>query len=153
MAILVIGWMLWVATPDTRSVAQRENETQDIIEEKEVSFVGKTVCLPVRNEDEPHNDLCAFGLLLESGEYYALDTEVMENGLPEDFNGDTDVRITGILTAPESNEYDVVGLIRATHIEPAVMEEEAQEDEVINEEVAETEPASEEDEEVVSDEE
>lgn len=151
MAILVIGWMLWISTPDSTPLPEVSGQGQQVIvEEEAVSLVGKTICLSHKNMEPPHDDVCRFGFVTADGLNYALDTTNMENGLPEDFDKQDDVRITGTLTSfPDDNRYDVVALIKATYIEPssasaedADAEEQASEDEEVSEVIEETEDAA-----------
>lgn len=119
MAILVIGWMLWVATPDSGVLAETSKENQnESVAESDDTFIGKVIVLEDVSEDP--DGKVSFGFLMSSGDKYILNVDGMKNGLPEDFDGDMDVRITGTLNKSETGtRHGVVGVIEATHIEPA----------------------------------
>lgn len=122
VAILVIVWMLWIATPDNTSPAGGVNQTEEeLTVEEPVSFTGRVVCLPHKNTELSHTDECRFGIATVGGTNYALDTENMDNGLPEDFDEQEEmVRITGLLDwSQTASVYDIAGLLRATLIESA----------------------------------
>jgi hypothetical protein len=82
-------------------------------------YVGRMVCLPHRNASGPQTLECAFGLLAEDGNYYALkDTDPNYKNV-SGISTDTPIRVTGTFTPKEDSKYKSIGIIEVVKIESA----------------------------------
>lgn len=100
-------------TPDGRLFVEEVSKIK--------SVTGLHVCLPVKNPNEPHNDICRFGIWTDEGDYFALDLTALSS---PGFNFPTGTRLTvNGLVVPLENisadllEYDIIGLIKVTNAE------------------------------------
>lgn len=100
-------------TPDGRLFVEEVSKIK--------SVTGLHVCLPVKNPNEPHNDICRFGIWTDEGDYFALDLTALPS---TGFNFPTGTRLTvNGLVVPLENisadllEYDIIGLIKVTNAE------------------------------------
>ena len=98
----------------------QEKQVQDPIEPYRATLSGTGVCLPHKDTSGPQTLECAFGLLTEAGEYYALDFNMMSQGYPDELYGGTKFSAHGLVTPIEMlssdhwQKYDVKGIFSVT---------------------------------------
>ncbi|MFA6282431.1 MAG: DUF4153 domain-containing protein [Candidatus Omnitrophota bacterium] len=74
---------------------------------------GEFVCLPLKNEDIPHNDLCVFGIKNDNGDYYRLQAPSDDkNNVVNKIKNGQKVEISGELINEESDVYKNLGTIK-----------------------------------------
>ncbi len=96
-------------------IPETSNEiTTETEEEKKNMFIaqGKFVCLPVIDENKPHNDICLFGIQTNDG-YYRLQTNENENFLAT-LENNQNIQVSGELIAENDGVHQSSGTI---HIE------------------------------------
>lgn len=149
LAIGALGWMLWygaaVTTPQERSresnIAQREAERRAAREraeqaaqaeeedegDEEVEIEGEFVCLPHKNTIEFVRDICAFGIQIDSGEFYQIQPKEEDHLLLAIFETGDKLKLKGTLSEPEPDQvYDIVAVLTVSEVE--TLEEETEED-------------------------
>lgn len=86
---------------------------------KQVDIAGVWECLPHKNTTGPQTTECAFGVLADDGNNYAIDTRLMAE-YPVDYATGTRVKVQGTLTPVEAlnsiQKYNIKGVISATKI-------------------------------------
>lgn len=74
---------------------------------------GEFVCLPVRDQDRPHNDLCVFGIKDINDDYYRLQAPSDDgNNVINNIKGGQKIEISGELVNEESDVYRTMGTIK-----------------------------------------
>jgi len=85
---------------------------------------GEFVCLPVKNQDEPHNDLCVFGIKNSNNDYYRLQASSDdENNVVNKIREGQRIEISGELINEESDIYKTLGTIKVMGVEYLYTEE------------------------------
>lgn len=85
----------------------------------EATLTGEQVCLPHKDTRGPQTLECAFGMKLDTGEYYALDFNRSPQGITTLKTGDR-FKATGIVTPIEMlssdqwKKYDIQGIFSIT---------------------------------------
>lgn len=80
---------------------------------------GEYVCLPHADQSGPQTLECAFGIKTDSGEYYAVDFNLVSGEIPNVIMGDR-FSVSGIITPIENlssdqwRKYAVEGIISVT---------------------------------------
>ena len=112
--LLLLGVVFLVYSSITKPNVQEDRD--NIPPAGNISIEGTMVCLPHKNTDGPQTLECAYGLLDDSGRYFALrDTDPSYgniSGVP--FN--IKVRVEGNFNPEESNVYKSIGIIQVTKI-------------------------------------
>lgn len=96
-------------TPDGRTFTNTKANA-----EQEVTVTGEIVCLPHKDKEGPQTLECAFGIMNEEGQYYALSDPDMKyiTTLPTGKNAS----VTGGLKSSPDSIYDIVGAIEITSV-------------------------------------
>jgi len=96
------------------------------LENKDLFVVsGEFVCLPVKNQDEPHNDLCVFGIKNSKGDYYRLQAPSDDkNNVVNKMSKGHKIEISGELINEESDIYKTLGTIEVEGVKYLYTEEE-----------------------------
>ena len=85
---------------------------------------GEFVCLPVKNQDEPHNDLCVFGIKNSDGDYYRLQAPSDDkNNVVNKIRMGQKIEISGELINEESEIYTTLGTIKVEGVKHLYTEE------------------------------
>ncbi|MFA7050186.1 MAG: hypothetical protein WC164_03735 [Patescibacteria group bacterium] len=96
----------------------------DEIHKDSFKVVGEFVCLPVKNQDEPHNDLCVFGVKNNDGDYYRLQTlSDDKNNVVNKIRRGQKIEISGELINEESDIYKTLGTIKVEGVKHLYTEE------------------------------
>lgn len=95
------------------------------LENKDLFIVsGDFVCLPVKNQDEPHNDLCVFGIKNSDGDYYRLQAPSDDkNNVVNKIRMGQKIEISGELINEESEIYTTLGTIKVEGVKHLYTEE------------------------------
>ncbi|MCK9439160.1 hypothetical protein M0Q39_03825 [Patescibacteria group bacterium] len=95
------------------------------LENKDLFIVsGDFVCLPVKNQDEPHNDLCVFGVKNNDGDYYRLQAPSDDkNNVVNKIRMGQKIEISGELINEESEIYTTLGTIKVEGVKHLYTEE------------------------------
>jgi hypothetical protein len=110
VVLAVLVW--WVFTMFNAGPAQL-----NVPENGPVTMEGTIVCLPHRDTSGPQTLECAYGLLGEDDNHYALQGTGV-NGSVTQFPTNTEVRVEGNFTREEDERYATVGVIRVESITP-----------------------------------
>ncbi|MGI6348223.1 MAG: hypothetical protein ACOXZ1_03475 [Patescibacteria group bacterium] len=95
------------------------------LENKDLFIVsGDFVCLPVKNQDEPHNHLCVFGIKNSDGDYYRLQAPSDDkNNVVNKIRMGQKIEISGELINEESEIYTTLGTIKVEGVKHLYTEE------------------------------
>ena len=103
---------------------QAKNPMENI-ERYQGELTGEYVCLPHANANGPTTLECAYGLKTDAGEYYAVDLQIDNTGVPEFIAGQK-VTLSGMITPIEMistdywQKYNIRGILSVTsQIDPA----------------------------------
>lgn len=90
------------------------NEDIKVGEADSITVAGEFSCLPIKNQNEPHNDLCVYGIKTEDGAHYRLQLGDENAGIFSRLSGGEKIEISGTYM-PEFvesyNIYDYLGVI------------------------------------------
>lgn len=113
--IFLIAFIILIMIINLSSKNNKEiNNNGDQLEVNEEVFTisGEFVCLPVKDENKFHNDLCAFGIKTDDNEYYRLQSISDDKfNLIAQLNNGQRVEISGLLIKEESDVYKSLGTI------------------------------------------
>ncbi|MGI5827236.1 MAG: hypothetical protein ACOX0H_02000 [Patescibacteria group bacterium] len=85
---------------------------------------GEFVCLPLKDENIPHNDLCVFGIKNSSGDYYRLQAASDDkNNVVNKIRKGQKIEISGELINEESDIYKTLGTIKVVGVKHLYTEE------------------------------
>lgn len=108
---------------DNSSGADNSDNSQQIdnpnYEPYRATLTGEYVCLPHKDQSGPQTEECAYGLLTDTGEYYAIDFYLMSQSHSEFSTGDR-FSATGVITPIERlstnqwNKYPIKGIFSVT---------------------------------------
>jgi len=88
----------------------------DEIHKDSFKVVGESACLPVKDENIPHNDICLFAIKSEEG-YYRLQAPSDDpNNIVNKIKAGQKVEISGELIKEESDVYQTLGTIKVLGI-------------------------------------
>jgi len=79
-------------------------------------FSGTFVCLPVKDINLPHNDICLFGLQDEKGDYYRLYNSDSNFNIFGIINTGTKILVEGVLVLGIDDIYQGLGTITAKKV-------------------------------------
>jgi hypothetical protein len=86
--------------------------------------IGEFVCLPLKNENIPHNDLCVFGIKDSNSDYYRLQAPSDDkNNVVNKIKKGQKIEISGELINEESDVYKTLGTIKVTGVKYLYTEE------------------------------
>jgi hypothetical protein len=122
IVILIIIGLVWFGmkgnyqnNESPNSIPPSNNESSE--------YIGKYVCLPHKDSSGPQTLECAFGLLTQEGNYYALNTSNINQDEIMQLNTDEPIQVIGTFISVNSldphnalTKYDIVGVINATSI-------------------------------------
>lgn len=101
------------------SISPKNNKKVNNNENNEELFIvsGEFVCLPVKDENKPHNDLCAFGIKNDNNEYYRLQSVSDDkfNTITQ-LNDGQKIEISGLLINEESDVFKSLGTIEVDEV-------------------------------------
>ena len=87
-------------------------------EDSSVSTVlGEMVCLPVIESEEPHNDLCVYGLKTYAGDYYRLKSAEDGENILATLELGQDVQVKGLYTIESDDLYQSLGTIVVSSVQ------------------------------------
>lgn len=118
VALTIIFWVInnTFKSTDTNSPIAVNNE-EEIKEEELFVVSGEFVCLPVKDENRPHNDLCAFGVKEESGDYYRLQSMSDEKfNVIATLDRGEKIEVSGIFIDEVSDTYKTLGTIEVNEV-------------------------------------
>lgn len=97
----------------TRELSLAEIQQQyDEIHQDSFKVIGEFVCLPFKDENVPHNDLCAFGIKNGNGDYYRLQAMSDDKfNLISAINKGQKIEISGEFINEDSDTYETLGTI------------------------------------------
>lgn len=99
--------------PDGRTFVNENSEFAS----QNVNISGVFACLPPKDINMPHDDVCTYGLEVESGDYYGLrEVDGSEAALFELRTGDV-IRVEGIFLPGADIRYDSLGTIEVERLE------------------------------------
>lgn len=105
------------SSESSQTVPNEDDQTESSGES--VTLKGEMVCLPHKNTEGPQTLECAYGLLDESGTYFALqDTSMDYSNITKVAMGDI-VRVTGVKISQPSSNYQSNELIKVQSIDKA----------------------------------
>lgn len=95
------------------------------LENKDLFIVsGEFVCLPLKDENIPHNDLCVFGIKNSDGDYYRLQAPSDDkNNIVNKIRKGQKIEISGELVNEESDIYKTLGTIKVIGVKYLYTEE------------------------------
>ncbi|HZJ40768.1 MAG TPA: hypothetical protein VFD16_00700 [Candidatus Saccharimonadales bacterium] len=94
------------------------------IDEKLFVVSGEFVCLPLKDENVPHNDLCIFGIKNSNSEYYRLQAPSDDkNNVVNKTKKGQRIEISGELINEESDVYKTLGTIKVSGIKSLYTDE------------------------------
>ena len=83
------------------------------INEKLFIVSGEFVCLPLKDKNTPHNDLCVFGIKNSNTDYYRLQAPSDDkNNVVNKIRNGQKIEISGELINEESDIYKTLGTIK-----------------------------------------
>lgn len=96
----------------------------DEIHKNSFKVIGEFVCLPLKNENTPHNDLCVFGIKNSNSDYYRLQAPSDDkNNVVNKTKLGQRIEISGELIDEESDVYKTLGTIKVSGIKSLYTEE------------------------------
>lgn len=85
---------------------------------------GEFVCLPLKDENIPHNDLCVFGIKNSNSDYYRLQAPSDDkNNIVNKIRKGQKIEISGELVNEESDIYKTLGTIKVIGVKYLYTEE------------------------------
>lgn len=100
------------------------NEAVKLENKDSFKVIGEFVCLPVKNQDEPHNDLCVFGIKDSNSDYYRLQAPSDDkNNVVNKIRIGQKIEISGELINEESEIYTTLGAIKVEGVKHLYTEE------------------------------
>ena len=95
------------------------------LENKDLFIVsGEFVCLPLKDENIPHDDLCVFGIKNSDGDYYRLQAPSDDkNNVVNKIRMGQKIEISGELINEESEIYTTLGTIKVEGVKHLYTEE------------------------------
>ncbi|MHB8903657.1 MAG: hypothetical protein ACYC40_00945 [Patescibacteria group bacterium] len=85
---------------------------------------GEFICLPLKDENIPHNDLCIFGIKNSNGDYYRLQAPSDDkNNIVNKIKKGQKIEISGELNNEESDIYKTLGTIKVLGVKYLYTEE------------------------------
>lgn len=102
---------------DTFTKSLSEEELRNMI--VPVTVQGTFSCLPVKDPESPHNDICAFGLETEDGDFYGLRSvdESSDINVLGTISVGTEIEVRGAFTPGISLLYQGLGTIMVESVE------------------------------------
>lgn len=97
-----------------------KNVTLEQEESREPLFIisGEFLCLPLKDENQPHNDLCAFGIKDINSDYYRLQARTDEKfNLVATLEKGSKIKVSGFYIAEDSDTYQTLGTIEINEVE------------------------------------
>lgn len=96
----------------------------DEIHKNSFKVIGERVCLPLKDENIPHNDLCVFGIKNSDSDYYRLQAPSDDkNNVVNKIRKGQKIEISGELINEESDIYKTLGTIKVTGVKYLYTEE------------------------------
>ncbi len=117
--LIVFIILVIIINNSSKNNKEVNNINENKIEFNEELFVvsGEFVCLPVKDENKPHNDLCAFGIKTNNNEYYRLQSISDDKfNLIAQLNDGQEIEISGLLINEESDVYKSLGTIEVNSV-------------------------------------
>lgn len=96
----------------------------DEIHKNSFKVIGEFVCLPLKDENIPHNDLCVFGIKNSNNDYYRLQAPSDDkNNVVNKIRKGQKIEISGDLINEESDVYKTSGTIKVLGVKYLYTEE------------------------------
>ena len=96
----------------------------DEIHKNSFKVIGEFVCLPLKDENIPHNDLCVFGIKNSNSDYYRLQAPSDDkNNIVNKIRKGQKIEISGELIDEESEIYKTLGTIKVEGVKYLYTEE------------------------------
>ena len=87
------------------------------------TITGEAICLPLKDENKPHNDLCVLGIKDDNGYYRLQAPSDDKNNIVNKTKRGQKIEISGILVNEESDVYKTLGTIKVRGIRNLYTEE------------------------------
>lgn len=96
----------------------------DEIHKNSFKVIGEFVCLPLKDENIPHDDLCVFGIKNSNSDYYRLQAPSDDkNNIVNKIKIGQKIEISGELINEESDIYKTLGTIKVNGVKYLYTEE------------------------------
>ena len=127
LAILVLAIIFFVIN-NLLQKSEIENNREEItlseiqkqydeIHKNSFKVTGEFVCLPLKDENIPHNDLCVSGIKNSNGDYYRLQAPSDDkNNVVNKIRKGQKIEISGELINEESDIYKTLGTIKVVGV-------------------------------------
>lgn len=107
-----------------RSLSEIQQQYDEINKDL-FKVIGEFICLPLKDEAVPHNDLCAFGIKNSDGGYYRLQSMSDDKfNLLTSLNKGQKIEVSGELINEESEIYKTLGTINVLGVKHLEAEKE-----------------------------
>lgn len=119
LVLLGIAGLVWAFYALNNYIYQEKQGDGVAVEPYRATLSGEYVCLPLKDATDPQTDECAFGLKTESGEYYAIDFNLMSQHHAPLSAGDR-ILANGVITPIERlstdhwQRYPIEGIFSVT---------------------------------------
>jgi hypothetical protein len=119
VSLIIFIILIIIITCSFKNNKEVNNSNKNKIKPNEELFIvsGEFICLPVKDENKPYNDLCAFGIKTDNNEYYRLQSisDDKFNTIAQLTNGQK-IEISGVLINEESDVYKSLGTVEVDTI-------------------------------------
>ncbi len=105
--------------PDGKKFAEDAKEESYGAISSPITIFGTFVCLPLKDINVPHNDICIFGLRDKDGNHYSLDNPDFGQNVLGTIRVDTEIRVEGLLTSASDDIYEKAGMIVVEKVDTA----------------------------------
>jgi preprotein translocase subunit YajC len=110
IAFIILIMIINISSKNNQEIDNNGDQLE--VNEEVFTISGEFVCLPVKDENKFHNDLCAFGIKTDDNEYYRLQSISDDKfNLIAQLNNGQRVEISGLLIKEESDVYKSLGTI------------------------------------------
>ena len=116
IAFIILIMIINISSKNNQEI-DNSNENKIEFNEEIFTISGEFICLPVKDENKPHNDLCAFGIKTDNNEYYRLQSISDDKfNLIAQLNNGQRVEISGLLIKEESDVYKSLGTVEVNTV-------------------------------------
>ena len=116
IAFIILIMIINISSKNNQEI-DNSNENKIEFNEEIFTISGEFICLPVKDENKPHNDLCAFGIKTDNNEYYRLQSISDDKfNLIAQLNNGQRVEISGLLIKEKSDVYKSLGTVEVNTV-------------------------------------
>ncbi len=118
LIVLAATIIFLVINKNPEEIDRMENKNNIEKTNEELFIVaGEFVCLPVKDENVPHNDLCAFGIKNDKDEYYRLQSMNDDKfNVIASLSVGQKIEISGLFINEDSDIYKTLGTIEVDSV-------------------------------------